>query len=140
MSVFCGEGAGYLFIICERHSRNVKTFAANVLQVLLYYKLVDLNRLRIDNKIDMEIYIGINSKKRQLFIRITYRVVQKKRTVLLSTSLAWLAVAGCSRAETFSQLSSISFAQPCTQWHLFRYIRWENKLTMEVTDLVREGH
>ena len=43
-----------------------------------------------------------------------YRVVQKKRTVLLSTSLAWPAVAGCSRAETFSQLSSISFAQPCS--------------------------
>ena len=43
-----------------------------------------------------------------------YRVVQKKGTVLLSTSLAWLAVAGCCRAETFSQLSSISFAQPCT--------------------------
>ena len=42
-----------------------------------------------------------------------YRVVQKKKTVLLSTSLAWPAVAGCSRAETFSQLSSISFAQPC---------------------------
>ena len=37
----------------------------------------------------------------------------EKRTVLLSTSLAWPAVAGCSRAETFSQLSSISFAQPC---------------------------
>ena len=43
-----------------------------------------------------------------------YRVVQKKGTVLLSNSLAWPAVAGCSRAETFSQLSSISFAQPCT--------------------------
>ena len=42
-----------------------------------------------------------------------YRVVQKKGTVLLSTSLAWPAVAGCSRAEIFSQLSSISFAQPC---------------------------
>ena len=42
----------------------------------------------------------------------TYRLVQKKGTVLLSTSLAWPAVAGCSRAETFSQLSSISFAQP----------------------------
>ena len=42
-----------------------------------------------------------------------YRVVQKKVTVLLSTSLAWPAVAGCSRAETFSQLSSISFSQPC---------------------------
>ena len=39
--------------------------------------------------------------------------MQKKRTVLLSTSLAWPAVAGCSWAETFSQLSSISFAQPC---------------------------
>ena len=39
-----------------------------------------------------------------------YRVVLKKGTVLLSTSLAWPAVAGCSRAETFSQLSSLSFA------------------------------
>ena len=38
---------------------------------------------------------------------------RKKGTVSLSTSQAWLAVAGCSRAETFSQLSSISFAQPC---------------------------
>ena len=43
-----------------------------------------------------------------------YRLVQKKGTVLLSTSLAWPVVAGCSCAETFSQLSSISFAQPCT--------------------------
>ena len=42
-----------------------------------------------------------------------YRVVQKKGTVLLSISLAWPAVAGCSWAETFSQLSSISFALPC---------------------------
>ena len=40
--------------------------------------------------------------------------MQKKRIVLLSISLAWPAVAGCSRAETFSQLSPISFAQPCT--------------------------
>ena len=38
---------------------------------------------------------------------------RKKGTVLLSTSLAWPAVAGCSRAETFSQHSPISFAQPC---------------------------
>ena len=45
---------------------------------------------------------------------VDYRLVQKKKTVLLSTSLAWPAVAGCSRAETFSQLSSLSFAQPCT--------------------------
>ena len=45
---------------------------------------------------------------------ILYRLVQKKETVLLSTSLAWPAVAGCSRAETFSQLTSIYFAQPCT--------------------------
>ena len=43
-----------------------------------------------------------------------YRVVHKKGTVLLSTSLAWPAVACCSRAETFSQLSPFSFAQPCT--------------------------
>ena len=44
---------------------------------------------------------------------VVYRLVQKKGTVLVSTSLAWPAVAGCSRAETFSQLSSIYFAQPC---------------------------
>ena len=37
----------------------------------------------------------------------------EKGTVLLRTSLAWPAVAGCSRAETFFQLSAISFAQPC---------------------------
>ena len=43
-----------------------------------------------------------------------YRVVQKKGTVLLSNSLAWPAVAGCSRAKTFSQLSAIYFAQPCS--------------------------
>ena len=49
-----------------------------------------------------------------------YRLVQKKDTVLLSTSLAWPAVAGCSRAETFSQLSAISFAQPCIKFHLER--------------------
>ena len=41
---------------------------------------------------------------------------RKKGTVMLSTSLAWPAVAGCSRAETFSQLSSNSFAQPCICW------------------------
>ena len=40
--------------------------------------------------------------------------MQKKGTVLQSTSQAWPAVAGCSLAETFSQLSSISSAQPCT--------------------------
>ena len=40
--------------------------------------------------------------------------MQKKGTVLLSTSLAWPAVAGFSRAETVSQLSAIYFAQPCT--------------------------
>ena len=44
----------------------------------------------------------------------TCRVVQKKGTVMQSISLAGQAVAGCSRAETFSQHSSISFAQPCT--------------------------
>ena len=34
----------------------------------------------------------------------------EKWTVLLSISLVWSAVAGCSRSETFSQLSAISFA------------------------------
>ena len=54
-----------------------------------------------------------------------YRLVQKKGNVLLSTSLAWPAVAGCSRAETFSQPSSISFAQPC-KWlgYTFRSPSW----------------
>ena len=33
---------------------------------------------------------------------------------LLSTSLAWPAVAGCSRAEAFSQLSSNKFTPLCT--------------------------
>ena len=42
-----------------------------------------------------------------------YRLVQKRGTVLLSTSLTWPAAAGSSRAETCYQLSSISFAQPC---------------------------
>ena len=45
-----------------------------------------------------------------------YTGLCKKRTVLLSSSLAWPAVAGCSRAETYSQLSSIYFAQPCTSF------------------------
>ena len=56
---------------------------------------------------------GGRSSDRNFQGRGEYRVVQKKGTVLLSTSLAWPAVAGCSWAETFSQLSSISFAQPC---------------------------
>ena len=51
-----------------------------------------------------------------------YRLVQKKGTVLLSTSLAWPAVAGCSRAETFSQLSSFSFAQPCIRIRPLSYL------------------
>ena len=42
----------------------------------------------------------------------------KKGTVLLSTSLAWPALAGCSKAETFSQLSAIYFSQPCTYFSL----------------------
>ena len=43
----------------------------------------------------------------------TLQTCAEKGTVLLSTSLAWPAVAGCSRAETFSQLGAIYFAQPC---------------------------
>ena len=41
--------------------------------------------------------------------------MQKKGTVFLSTSLAWPAVADCSWADTFFQLSTISFAQPCSK-------------------------
>ena len=52
-----------------------------------------------------------------LFSLLNYRVVQKKGTVLLSTSLGWPAVACCSRAETFSQLSPFSFAQTCSFQH-----------------------
>ena len=52
--------------------------------------------------------------KKTLHPKRPYRLEQKKGTALLSTSLAWPVVAGCSQAETFSQLSSISFAQPCT--------------------------
>ena len=59
-----------------------------------------------------------------------YRVVQKKGTVLLSTSLAWPAVAGCSRAETFSQLSSISFTQPCIYICPLQYQQQSNLKTM----------
>ena len=40
--------------------------------------------------------------------------MQKKGTVLLSTSLALPAVAGCSRAENFSQLSSNKFSHLCS--------------------------
>ena len=42
-----------------------------------------------------------------------YRVVRKKVTVLLSTSLAWAASAGCSWAVLFSQPCTNFFAQPC---------------------------
>ena len=38
--------------------------------------------------------------------RSRYRLVQKKGTVLINTSLACPAVAGCNRAETFSRLST----------------------------------
>ena len=51
--------------------------------------------------------------------RVPWNLVQacaEKKTVLLSTSLVWPAVAGCTWAETFSQLSSIYFAQPCTSY------------------------
>ena len=54
-----------------------------------------------------------------------YRIVHNKGTDLLSTSLAWPAVAGWSKAETFSQLSSIYFAQPCSGHYLgFRLFRF----------------
>ena len=43
-----------------------------------------------------------------------YSVVQKKVTVLLSTSLAWSAWAGCDWAELFSEPGTKIFAQPCT--------------------------
>ena len=65
---------------------------------------------------------GNQSRSRRLFVPLGLfpsplswiQSCAEKGTVLLSTSLAWPAVAGCSRAETFSQLNAISFAQPCT--------------------------
>ena len=48
---------------------------------------------------------GPASKSEKFFNLI--QTCAEKRTVLISTSLAWPAVAG-------SQLSAISFAQPCT--------------------------
>ena len=63
-----------------------------------------------------------------------YRVVQKKGTGLLNTSLAWPAVAGCSPAETFSQLCSISFAQPCMVYYLFGQY-WLDKTMDHISDM-----
>ena len=59
--------------------------------------------------------------------------MQKKGNVLLSTSLAWPAVAGCSQAEIFSQLSSLSFAQPCKKFGA------ENMMTKSVFFLRSPG-
>ena len=45
--------------------------------------------------------------------RNKYSLVHKKVTVLLSTNLAWPALAWCSWAELLSQPGTNSFAQPC---------------------------
>ena len=58
----------------------------------------------------------------------TYRLVQKKGTVLLSTSLAWPAGAGCSRAETFSQLSSIFFLNPAEMFCIKTLLEREDRV------------
>ena len=44
------------------------------------------------------------------------RVVRKKVTVLLSTSLAWPPWVDCGQAELFSQPGTNFSAQPCTFW------------------------
>ena len=62
------------------------------------------------------------SEREKLPVIQFYRVVLKKGTVLLSTSLAWPAVAGCSRAETFSQLSAISLLDPVRDGHEYRVV------------------
>ena len=123
----CGRRVG-LGGCSLRLTRNFLTSSSMLLAPSLFYgrKNVKLSRFRHPTLRDMttmksdgwtklvsELSVSYNC----IFVviaAITYRVVQKKGTVLLSNSLAWPAVAGCSRAETFSQLSSISFAQPCT--------------------------
>ena len=47
------------------------------------------------------------------FAKQILQTCAEKGTVLLSTSLEWPATAGCSRAETVSQLRANYFAQPC---------------------------
>ena len=73
----------------------------------------------------------------RVIIIVIYRLVQKKRTVLLSSNLAWPAVAGCSWAETFSQLSSISFAQPCNACNDFK--AWKFPWGASIYDVRTEG-
>ena len=68
---------------------------------------------RREEPLDVRAELTDKQTCQQTNMKETYRLVQKKGTVLLSSGLAWPAVAGCSRAETFSQLSAISFAQPC---------------------------
>ena len=61
------------------------------------------NRSQLNHfeKLLNELWIG-GSECEVKIAKNTYRLVQKKGTVLISTSLALPAVAGCSRAETFS--------------------------------------
>ena len=69
----------------------------------------------VHDQIDHPVYYMLKAGNLPIFRSV--QTCAEKRTVLLSTSLAWPAVAGCSWAETFSPLSSISFAQPCTLFH-----------------------
>ena len=57
--------------------------------------------------------MGSEAIRKVTLLVITYTVVHNEVTVLLSTSLAWPAWAGCSRAELFSQPGTNFFAQPC---------------------------
>ena len=47
------------------------------------------------------------------YLPFTYSILRKKVTVLFSISLAWLAWAGCNRAELLSQPGTHFFAPPC---------------------------
>ena len=92
------------------------TYVHNFFPVLWYWAKVTIQPYSVS--IDLLIIILMSRGCGLITISFlsccsTYRLVQKRGTVLLSTSLAWLAVAGCSRAESFSRLSPISFAQPC---------------------------
>ena len=83
--------------------------------------------------------------------RTCTELCRKKGTVLLSTSLVWPAVAGCSRADTFSQLSSIYLLNPVlrrwdvSSYELFIFTCWSRprncrfSFSSSPTNMLREA-
>ena len=71
----------------------------------------------VAESVSRDTYVNVMEQYRQgCGVEIYYSVVHRKLTVLLSTSLAWLAWDGCSRAELFPQLATNLLARPrpCT--------------------------